>query len=237
MVSSENPSLDCSSFKGFIDSTCKSARILKTSLEVMIHQKMYSPEKVEFSWLHSSVHPKNSKFVSIYHNMKWYKVPFTIRRGPLQREITAIRDETGIDVTADILPFAGPAQDFFGMGITPRFFGMNKMTILSEGEEYVFSAETPIFFCSENLVTNLAEDEFVLPIDPPEIVLPVFSSLPPISQTMETSPPRVPEILVCQNTENISVTYTPQSPHSPVSPQSPTREGNLSRSITFSRLE
>ncbi|MDD4930671.1 MAG: hypothetical protein PHG66_00760 [Candidatus Colwellbacteria bacterium] len=181
MVSSENPSLDCSSIKGFIESTCKSARILKTSLEVMIHQKMYSPEKVELSWSQSTGHSKNSKFVYIYHNMKWYKVPFVIKRGPLQREITAIRDEAGVDVTSDILPFAGPGQDFFGSGITPQFFGLNKMTILSEGEEYIFSAETPIVFSHDNLASpNFSDEDFSLPVH--DIVLPISQ---PISSQQE----------------------------------------------------
>lgn len=165
MVSTENPTLDCSSVKGFIDSTCKSVSILKTSLEVMIHQKMYSPERVKLSWSSESDYPKNSKFTYIYYNMTWYKVPFTIKHGPLHREITAIRDEAGIDVTSDILPFAGPREDFFGLHITPDFFGMNKMTILSEGEEYIFNRTTPIVFSPDNLVDNLSDEHFILPTE------------------------------------------------------------------------
>lgn len=176
MVSSgtDSVSLDCSSVKGFIESTRKSLIIIKTSVEVMINQKMYSPEKVQFSWSQTTGLPKNSKFVHIYHNMKWYKVPLTIRRGPLSGEISCIKDEMGLDVTSDILPFAGPNHDFFGWGITPRFFNMSKMTIIMDGDEYSFSGEDSIVFSSESLVDNISNREFSLPPDSPEQKKPLF---------------------------------------------------------------
>jgi len=150
IVSLENQSLDCSSFKGFIDSTCKSVNILKTTVEVMVNQKFYSPQKLGGS--------KTCKFVDIYHNMKWYKVPFSIHRGPLLKEITSIKTEFGQDLTDDILPFAGPEHNFFGMGITPSFFNCEGLIIVCENQTYFFSRNTPIVFSEENLSERLLPD-------------------------------------------------------------------------------
>lgn len=163
MVSSEeeNPSIDCSSVKGFINSTYKSILILKTSFEVMISQKMYSPSKLELPWSCS----KNSKFVYIFHNMKWYKVPFILKKGPLQREITSITDEAGVDITKYILPFTGPQNDFFDTGITPQFFGLDIITIVSDGEKYIFHKDIPIVFSPENQVLNQSDEQFILPTE------------------------------------------------------------------------
>lgn len=165
LVVSENPSLKDNSFRGFIDSSVKVFRILKTSGEVMFYQKFYSPSKVHLEnyFGHKTLCPlfdnpkpdvKSSKFVDIYYNMEWYKVPFEIKKGPVYREITQIKDESGCDITYEILPFAGPLHNFFNTEISPHFFGLTKMTISCDGEEYIFKDFDKIIFSYENLVTK-----------------------------------------------------------------------------------
>ena len=208
LVSTDNHSFNCSSIGEFISSIGKSISILKSSAEVMFNQKLFSPLKVDLM----SGSPKTSKFVYIYHNMKWYKVPFVINRGPLQREITTIKDEYGADITKDIIPFAGPNNDFFGTGISPHFFGLNKMTIISEGEEYEFFGETPIIFSLENLFENRSNDKFILPTESVTVIsqLSLIRDDDKVLKSLENVPcNKIVENLTLSPTDSLSLNRDP----------------------------
>ena len=189
MVVAENQIKD-NSFRGFIDSSIKVFKILKTSGEVMFYQHFYGPSKFELrnslshegycQWFDNPPDIKSSKFIDIYYNMTWYKVPFEIKKGPVHREITEIKDECGCDITSEILPFAGPLHNFFGVSISPQFFGFSKMTIKCDGEEYIFRDFDKIIFSHEHFV-NKEEDQVGLSN-------PQTSPTSPTSPTIPTSP-------------------------------------------------
>jgi len=130
----------------FVSSVYKTTSILYKSLEVRVYNLISNPDRVLFPWSINSGYNKSSYFKYIYHNMKWYKVPFIIKKGPNDREIICVRDESGYDVTPYILPFTGPKYDFFNMLITPQFFSMKKMTFLTTDGEYTFAHNEPIIF-------------------------------------------------------------------------------------------
>ena len=153
-VVSENSNSDV------FNSCLKSCSMLVSSFQSVVYQKIWGLSKVHLlpssTYSTSSIYypPSTSKFVSIYHNMKWYKVPLYMKRGPVSRNISCIT-QNGINITDHIIQFAGPLNDFFGLGITPAFFGIYKMNITCNGEDYIFNRDTPIVFSDENKVERV----------------------------------------------------------------------------------
>ena len=88
-----------------------------------------------------------TEYVYYYHNSSAYKFPVITKRGPKvdiesvttwdeddnTREIT--EDESTRDVTSDILMYAGPNRDFYGLLVTPKILGYNDLTFKINGEE------------------------------------------------------------------------------------------------------
>jgi hypothetical protein len=144
----------------FFNSCFKSSKILLSTFQSVVYQNIWGLSKIHFPLCTYSP-PSTSKFICIYHNMKWYKVPLHMKRGPVTRNISCI-SYNGLNITDDIIQFAGPLNDFFGLGITPAFFGIRNMNITCNGEEYIFNRDTPIVFSDENKVRD--EDDFILPI-------------------------------------------------------------------------
>lgn len=58
-----------------------------------------------------------------HHRGDQYKIIVPVRRGPHQRKLLKVLNEHGHDVTEDVLPFSGPAEDFHQQHVTPADTG------------------------------------------------------------------------------------------------------------------
>ena len=90
-----------------------------------------------YQFLNNTVEQINrNKFIFKYSiNGKMFKIPVTIKRGPCP--IIYVHNENNIDVTDDLLQFAGPAYDFHKQELTPLFF--NSKTLYIEFANGTFS--------------------------------------------------------------------------------------------------
>ena len=82
--------------------------------------KMYWLNVVQ--WANTVIEHVDSKniIVSYVVHGKLYKMHLKMRRGPTQ--VLLVTDQNGEDVTDDVLPFLGPAQDWHGKFYTPSFW-------------------------------------------------------------------------------------------------------------------
>ena len=83
----------------------------------------------------------NKYEVSYVLNSKMYKIIVMPIRGP--QPILQIIDDSGNDITANVLPYMGPRYDWHGSHIDPSFFDTTFMSFeLSDGtSETLFSAK------------------------------------------------------------------------------------------------
>lgn len=116
------------------------------SLKVRYNMNKRGPKKLDLSWVSS----KRNGYIKVYINAKWYKLPIILKRGPFCKEITSIRNEKNEDILNELLPFFGPNCDLFGLKTTPHYFGLNRIVVILNNEEYIFSENTIIEFIEEN---------------------------------------------------------------------------------------
>jgi len=100
-------------------------------------------------WLNSSrnsnvVQIDNKHWVLTYvFNGKTFKIVLKPKKGPVS--ITKVTDETGEELSSEILPFYGPAQDWHNKRFSPSFWKKDQLVFdLSTGERKVFTGNEEI---------------------------------------------------------------------------------------------
>jgi hypothetical protein len=105
--------------------------------------KMYWMNIVQ--WANTVVEHIDSKNVIISYVVhgKLYKMHVKMRRGPTQ--VLLVTDQNGDDVTDEVLPFFGPAQDWHGRSYTPSFWTRNLLNFeMASGEAKMFKENEKI---------------------------------------------------------------------------------------------
>lgn len=92
-------------------------------------------------WTYTRQISKNSYDVVYYLNNKLYKMRVKLKRGPAP--VLMITTEENIDITNNVLEYAGPEYNFHGVPITPSFFGANRLIMeMADGTTHVFDKTT-----------------------------------------------------------------------------------------------
>lgn len=96
-----------------------------------VRMRLYSPTKMD---------KKNCYYTEFYHSSNLYRVPLLITRGIMDKP--QFKDINGVDISDQILPFAGPNYNFYGMDITPQFFNLTELTVIrNEVETKIYANE------------------------------------------------------------------------------------------------
>lgn len=79
-----------------------------------------------------------------YDGITKYCVVFPIKRGPTI--FINVTDENNVNVTQNIIEFAGVGKNFHGIPTTPKMLGYNSLTFIDmDGESWTFSSDEIIF--------------------------------------------------------------------------------------------
>jgi hypothetical protein len=119
-----------------VSSLYKTAKIIHKSFMNVCYKHIYGLTRVS----------KNVYYISYFHNMKWYNLPLKMKRGPKKLINKATESFTNSDITNFISSFAGPANDFYGLKITPNDIGLSDIEITVDGVDYLFKVNDEIVF-------------------------------------------------------------------------------------------
>lgn len=78
----------------------------------------------------------NNKHIKIPYEYKENKYVFLVKVPKGIMPIDYIKDENGVDVYEDILPYLGPNLDCHGCDVFPRDFGLKKISIKDINDKY-----------------------------------------------------------------------------------------------------
>jgi hypothetical protein len=70
---------------------------------------------------------KHQYEVLFYFDTKWYRIPFSVPRGP--KPLCYSFDSDGKDISNRIKEYAGPALNFFDLTMTPSMLGHSSLSI------------------------------------------------------------------------------------------------------------
>jgi hypothetical protein len=88
---------------------------------------------------------KNEYDVDYMVGHRLYKIRVHTKNGPRGKQVLQVIDDADNDVTAAILPYMGPMEDWHGKQYTPAMLGHSSLTLnMASGKILVFEKNSPL---------------------------------------------------------------------------------------------